>query len=337
MQQHFLFSRPDRVIKHRHEQGAEQDDRADLYVLTSVFNAARYRSRWKLYEDFIKRVKESGAKSYVVEAAFHDREFVVKDLSVQPDHLLEVVTYDELFFKENLINRLAADLPVAWKYLYLCDADMRHGRDDWANQIVQTLQHFSVIQGWKTMIDLDQNYQPVGQINSFFSNWREGLIKKGGDYYAPGRPYPGAPGLGQAWRRDAWDAVGGLIDWAVVGASDSYMAWALIGHLDWAVRKDFHKGYTDPMYEWQRRALLHIQKNLGCMDDIALHFFHGPKSKRAYGTRERIIAGHKFNPAVHLKRDFQGLYQLEKSAPNYEEIRDDLRKYFRSREEDMYG
>jgi hypothetical protein len=334
-QSDFLFARPDRVKEHRFD-GA---GRADLYVLTSVFNAVRYRVKWKLYEDYLKRVKESGAQSWVVEAAFHDREFVLKDLSVQPDHLLQLVVYDELWLKENLLNRLAADLPHTWKYLYLCDADMRHGRDDWANQIVQTLQHYAVIQGWRTMIDLNHEYQPVGQCNSFFANWRAGLITTAnGEYYAPGKPgYPGAPGLGQGWRRDAWDAVGGLIDWPIVGACDSYMAWALIGQLGRALRRDFHKGYTDPMYEWQRKAVLYIKKNIGAMDDVALHYFHGPKAKRGYNTRERILSRNKFNPAIHLKRDFQGLYQLEKSAPNYEELRDDLRTYFRSRQEDLYG
>ena len=330
-----LFARPDRVLKHRHE-----DSRyADLWVLTSIFNPIRFRSRWKLYEDWIKRVQESGAKSAVVEIAFGDREHVLKDLKYQPDVLVELVTRDELWLKENALNVLTHHIPTNAQYVFFCDADFRQIRDDWANEIVQLLQHYEVIQTWTEMVDLDQNYEECGRVRSFMSNWKAGTITKGGDYYAPAgkRGYPGAPGLGNAWRREALDAVGGLIDWAIVGACDSYMAWGLIGNLDWALRKDFDKGYTEPMREWQRRAQVHIRKNIGCMQGMAAHFFHGPKAARGYATRERILAKTQFNPAVHLKKDSQGLYQLERSAPNYEELRDLLRGYFRQRQEDLYG
>lgn len=275
----------------------------------------------------------------MVEVAFAERDFVLRDLHHKPQILIELVTRDEIWLKENALNVLVQHLPTNWQYVYLCDADVRHGRDDWANEIVQLLQHYSVIQAWSEMVDLDHNYKIVGRINSFMSNWRAGLITAhcNGEYYAPGKPgYPGAPGLGQAWRRDAWDAVGGLIDWAILGACDSYMAWGLIGMLDRALRRDFHWGYTEPMFAWQRRALEHIKRNIGCMDDLALHYFHGAKAKRAYATRERILAETKFNPAQHLKRDAQGLYQLERSAPNYELIRDRCRDYFNARDEDAH-
>ena len=43
-----LFSRPDQI-------------KEPLYVITSVFNAVRYRTRWKLYQDFVRMVEASGA------------------------------------------------------------------------------------------------------------------------------------------------------------------------------------------------------------------------------------------------------------------------------------
>ena len=59
-----LFSRPDRL----HD---------PLYVVTTVFNATRYRSRWRLYEDFAKHVAEAGAILITVEIAFGERDFAV--------------------------------------------------------------------------------------------------------------------------------------------------------------------------------------------------------------------------------------------------------------------
>lgn len=39
---------------------------SDLYVVTTVFNARRWKSRYKLYRDFEKYVQDSGAKLLTV-------------------------------------------------------------------------------------------------------------------------------------------------------------------------------------------------------------------------------------------------------------------------------
>jgi hypothetical protein len=115
------------------------------------------------------------------------------------------------------------------------------------------------------------------------------------------------------------------------------MAWALIGKLQWALRRDFSPGYTAAMVQWQRRALEHIKLNLGFMPGLAIHYFHGHKAKRQYQTREKILAETHFDPAIDLKRGSQGLYQLERSSPHYADLRDRLRDYFRQRDEDTHG
>src|ERR1700684_2396379 len=73
-----------------------------LYVVTTVFNSPRYRSRWRLYEDFAKMVAEAGAILYTVEVAFGDRAFAVTEAS-NPRHI-QLRTNTELWFKEQAIN-----------------------------------------------------------------------------------------------------------------------------------------------------------------------------------------------------------------------------------------
>src|ERR1043165_3880210 len=115
-----LFSRPDRLSD-------------PLYVITPIFNSTRYRSRWRLYEDFAKHIYESGAVLITVEAAFGSREFAV----TQPDdpYDIQLRTDSELWLKENMINigfQRAAMLGA--NYIAWIDADSHFSRYDWADE-----------------------------------------------------------------------------------------------------------------------------------------------------------------------------------------------------------
>src|SRR4051812_39160506 len=126
-----MFERPDHV----HE---------PLYVVTSVFNAIRYRSRWRLYQDFERMVENSGAILFTCEVAFGDRDFAV----TQPDNPqhLQLRTATELWHKEKSLNLLVERLPSDWAYVSFVDADVVFARGDWANETIHALQHYDVVQ-----------------------------------------------------------------------------------------------------------------------------------------------------------------------------------------------
>lgn len=332
-----FFSRPDRVLVHHHGEAS----RADLYVCTVVSNHMRFRTRWKLYGDFAKMVKEAGAKLCVIEVAFGQRAWVLSpEREPVPDVLVSVRIQDEYWMKECALKILTQHLPHVAQYVAYVDADGRFARDDWANETLQQLQHYPVIQMWSHMIDLDSNHAPLTQINSFMYNWHAGSMDvttpPAGYHGAPGhkRGYPGAPGLAWAWRIEALRAAGGLIDWGIFGAGDSYMAYALIGALTHTLWRKFHPGYTTPMFEWQQRADEAIGGNVGVMDGLMLHYFHGDKVKRQYGTRENNLVETQFNPATDLIRDPWGMYQLVIKNQRQRDLRLRLQRYFRQRSED---
>src|SRR5678809_704271 len=92
-----------------------------LYVITTIFNAPRFRVRWKLYQDFKYWVEQSpAAKLYTVEVAFGDRAFVTEPGPTT----LQLRTTDELWLKERSLNLLAQRLPPDWKYVAWMDADV---------------------------------------------------------------------------------------------------------------------------------------------------------------------------------------------------------------------
>jgi hypothetical protein len=85
------------------------------------------------------------------------------------------------------------------------------------------------------------------------------------------------------------------------------------------------------LYNWQDLAIKNIKRNIGHVHGTALHSWHGKMKNRGYGDRWKILVKHNFNPMTDLKRDSQGLWQL---ASDKWQLRDDLRSYFNSRNED---
>ena len=320
-----MFRRPDQV-------------RDPLYVATVVFNSARYRSRWRLWQDFEKRCAEAGAVLYTLEIAFGARAFAITQAD-NPHHV-QMRTWDELWFKENAINLLVSRMPPEAQWIAYIDADSRPVRDDWANETIHALQHHAVVQMWSEYHCLDSKHQLSTSshsfMNSYLSGWPTVPPKNTGGYpyhYGQGPKWPGPPGLAWAWRKDAWSQVGGMLDCCVLGSGDWYMANGLINRLDNnVVSSKFSKDYRDAIFDWQRRARV-LRKDIGMVPGLWLHYWHGPMNKRGYATRNQILVDTQFSPRRDLKRDWQGLYSLTDAAPTA--LRDGIRQYLAARDEDQ--
>jgi hypothetical protein len=152
-------------------------------------------------------------------------------------------------------------------------------------------------------------------------------------------PYPPPrlfPGLAWACTRKAWDDVGGLIDFAIWGGGDWHMAHALIGgKIEEMMREDLHRNYKNKVMQWYDRCRTHVRQNIGVMEGTVFHAWHGRKADRRYNEKHRILAECGFDPDRHLKRDFQGLWQLHDDGSNaYIKIRDAMRRVAKERDED---
>lgn len=150
-------------------------------------------------------------------------------------------------------------------------------------------------------------------------------------------PYPARvwPGLAWAATRKAWDDVGGLLDVAIWGGGDWHMAHALVEKTEGMMRNDLHHDYKKIVMQWYYRCHTHIRRNVGCLDGLVLHAWHGRKEGRGYNTKHALLAHVGFDPLRHLKRDSQGLWQLhDDRSTAYVQLRDLLRKIAKERDED---
>jgi hypothetical protein len=315
-----------------------------LYVVTAISNPQRYISRYNLYRAFEKRCRDAGAILHTIEMAFGDRPHEIVSNS-DHRHIL-VRSHHELWHKENLLNIAISRLPAEAQYIAWIDADIAFTRSDWAQETLQQLQHYHVVQMFSHSVDLGPDNQPVDSAVSWTESIKRGIAFKGTKAFKPdgsvivhkGSGFVrGAWHSGLAWaaRRSALDAVGGLIDFAVLGSADRNMAAGLYGFMEDTIDPSFSNSYRRALLEWQDRAERHIRRNVGQVDGTVFHHWHGAKVNRKYTERWKILADYQFDPNKHIKRDWQGLWQLEDDhSPRHVGFRDALRNYFRQRNED---
>lgn len=311
---------------------------AVLHVCVMISNPVRFASRYKLLELFKSQVDAGHIKLWIVEVAYGNRPFVVTERD-NPQHL-QLRTAHEIWHKENALNLLMAQVisvcPEA-EYLAWIDADVTFARADWAYETLQQLQHFDMVQMFSQAQDVGPKFEPIGNkmhtgfVYAYFNDPEFNTTEKRYGYSSDGHP-------GYAWaaRRSALDTIGGLFDVAICGGADRHMACAMIGTVDNSTpdRKktidELSPNFRKLLYIYQDRAL-GLHKNVGYVDGLLVHHWHGRKADRKYGDRWRIYIDNEYDPLVDLVRDTQGLYQLSHRSPK---LRDDLRSYMRARNED---
>lgn len=337
-----------------------------LYVITSIFNPVRFKSRWKLYRDFQIHVRNSGAILLTVEAAFGERTHALTEhanpsptlehpgeyKSHGPAHVppsarmphsrlaqdyikLRVDQQQEIWLKENILNIGVQHLPEDAKYVAFVDADILFTRPDWVSETLHALQHYDVVQMFSTAINLSSDGLPLEANLSYAYCHLNGYERntKGNHYLQGKRGHPNSwhTGFAWAWRRESLDKVGGLIEHGILGAGDNHMARALVGRGEESLNPNLAIGYKRRVRDWQRRAEEHIKYNIGYIDGTIMHSWHGTIKNRRYGDRWKILIEHQFDPDHDLKKDWRGVIKLTDKKPK---LRDDIRRYFRGRSED---
>ena len=319
-----------------------------LHVVRCVSNPARYHSRYRLAREqaeFLARCPN--IKLYTVEATYGERapEIVTKE----DDQNLRVVINSEIWIKENLINLGVKHLlPRDWKYLAWIDADVIWNSIDWGTEALQQLQHYPIIQPWMDGLDLGRHGNVLSHFKSFgWAHFKQfesqlrlttdgdggpGILRKEVLAKMPKNDYRRWGHTGYAWActRNFWENVGGLMDFAILGSGDHNMATACVGAVDHSIHKEMSEGFKLACEEWQTKALRICHGEVGYTNDRIEHLFHGPKKRRFYRERWKILTHYKFDPKKDLMYDEQGVIRLV-GKPELEQA---LRHYNRSRHED---
>ena len=334
-------------------------DPGELHVIAVVHNPLRFKSRHRLFEEFVIRMRQAGVTLHIVEAAFGDRYH--DHVEQGHDRHILLVQNQELWVKESMINVGFSRLPDDWKYAAWIDGDVSFTRLDWAQETIHQLQHFRIVQMFQTAADLGPDGEIIQVFNGFGYSRSRGLpellnnsdkIQHEGDctcgayggehhagchYHHHGHGHRGSsgkfwhPGFAWAIRRDTFDHMGGLVDWSILGSADHLMALAWIGRVRKAVPSGLNPAFLRKALEYQDVCDEVVRGDIGYVPGTLTHWWHGKKRDRRYVDRWEILKRHCFDPDRDIRRDHQGLIQLTRSG---ERLRDDLRGYFRARNED---
>lgn len=226
------------------------------------------------------------------------------------------------------VTQLTAECPD-WRYVLIADSDIKFEIGA-IEETAQALQHWHVVQPWSHCVDLGPNTEAIQTQMSYMYCYWKGIEPKAKSSYLVG----GHPGYAIALRREAYNMLGGFIDFAILGSADRHMMGGLLGRISSTVHGDMHPTYHRWLRIWQDRAEREIKRNVGFVHGTIRHMWHGAKKNRGYSSRWKILVENQFNPETDIKRDASGLWQLVVDSPRQIKLRDDIRKYFRARNED---
>lgn len=305
----------------------------NLYVIVPLFNPFGFKSRTRLYHQFIREMEESGVKVFTIEAAFGNKPFEVTQAD-NPMHM-QLRTNVILWHKERLINLAYKQLlhvAPGLRFFGWFDCDITFANRNWVDETLHILSHLGIVQPFSEAINLNSNEEYMwncpGTLKHFLSTR--------GYHQHPPMPtaytYAGHPGLAWCATREVMDQLGGLYDKCVAGSADSIMSNAFKGDWDVYLPGKPTAAMIGSIRSWAETAARVVRGKIGFTRGLVLHHWHGPSEKRGYEKRWDIMSFHQYDPLADVAIDRQsGLYKWAGNKPRLE---DDIRYSLSSRNED---
>jgi hypothetical protein len=318
----------DHLVQHIRHPDLVSD--STLHVVGVVSNPERFQARYRHARRWIEQMESTpNVRAYVVETAFGDRHHEIIDR--EHERHLPLRTDSQCWIKESMINLGVRELlPRDWRYLAWVDMDITFRDPGWALEAMHQLQHFPLIQPWESAVDLGFRGRAQRMVNSFgyicqSKGHNRSTLRLDGPY--------GNGHTGYAWActRKFYERVGGLVDFAILGAGDWHMAYAAIGEGGKSLNRSINGGYRRRIEEWQNRAIQLTHGEVGCSYGHIEHNFHGGRPNRKYESRWQALTRFGFDPDTDLIWDDAGLVRLRGNKPLLEIA---IREYNRARMED---
>jgi len=339
----------------------------DLWIVTTYYNPARYRTKRANYERFAAPIRAAGIPLVTIECAFGTEPF---ELAAGPQ-IIQVRGRDVMWVKERLINLAIAQLPPEVAKVAWLDADILFTNPQWAQQTSALLDRYP----------LAQPHERVGRMArgemTFAGRSRRSFacqLQRRPESAHLGGAAHGQPGIAWAARRDLI-ARHGLYDAAILDGGDELFSHAAGGglnspcvrgitcayqhHRPYLVEKglnrllripwpqwlaDWYLARTqtppvaasdEPFFahylKWAEPFAIEFQGQIGYAPGIALHLWHGDPDNRQYASRNEVLLQHRFDPAADLRLNEASLWEWASDKPDlHREVRD----YFSARRED---
>lgn len=305
---------------------------SNAVIVSCFFNPENSPYRVLAFQKFYRSIKHLNHR--IIECLIGETQPQLPD----SEFITRVSTKSLLWHKEALLNKVIADLPPEFEYVFWVDADVLFANSHWLTDAVKVLEDGAmVVQPFEYCVHLGRNEmqpsfdvaeaaktvsQPLNRHpllwRSFASNHENGLSAES-NYDKHGH-------VGFAWgaRRSVLNQVP-LYDKALIGGADHIMAHAAAGQI---VHPCIAKSFTDDLADvkaWSKRFYSVVDGKIGYAPGVLLHLWHGEIEKRQY--LKRIQDFTKQAKQIN-ERDENGLY-VQTGQNAY------MDNYYRQRE--VYG
>jgi len=313
---------------------------ARLHVFTAYFNHNQSENVRNNFFRFREHMEKLGVTLHVVEVVLNTAPFEV----TTSDNVLhtQLRAKYELFRKENVINiairRALENFKDDIQFIAWIDADVQFVNENVVQETIDQLHRHKVVQMWTRAIDLDPEGVPLnlggsGAENAIVKSFVWCHLEYGIENRPRGRGYSTLWHPGYAWAitREAYEEMSGLFDLSVFGSGDTHMAMSFVGRGKETLHGKTTQNYQERSWEHMYRIETVINGDVGCINGLLMHYWHGRKANRKYVERWSIPVDNKFEPGYDLYRRPDGLLELTDRNPK---LRDDIRAYIRQRDED---
>jgi len=295
-----------------------------LHVICVISNPAQFATRYILAKQFLFRLQfEANVEVYVVELAYGNQDFFITSKE-NPKHLQLRIDIP-LWHKENMVNiGIKQLLPKHWKAAAWIDMDIEFENTNWALDTLKILNgHKDIVQLFSHCIDMDKNESAMKIVTSFGyqHDKQQPYFNNGQNYWHPGYAW--------AITRKAYERIGGLYEYAILGSGDNIMALSLIRNGSKGINNKSTYGYIKTVKDYESKMKL---LRLGYVPGVIRHHYHGKKANRKYNERWLILLDHLYDPTEHICKNSDGLLIPTKKCPP--EILEKIMKYFYERNED---
>ncbi|MBF0489697.1 MAG: hypothetical protein HQL15_03650, partial [Candidatus Omnitrophica bacterium] len=310
-----------------------------LWGITTFFNPAGYKNKYENYQRFRESSARQGLKLLVIELAFDDESFELKEGDA--DFLVQIRGTERniIWQKEALLNIALKKLPDDCDKVVWLDCDILFKNEDWVDETSRLLEKYKVVQPFSWVIYLKEgqgNADPLSvpfgfgdgqQLYSVAYRVAEcGHQVLGGIFLENGH-------MGFAWaaRREVFQLTG-FFDRLPLGGGDSLMASAFYGsRKDW-VCSVLSPALLEDYIDWSRRIWETVQGSISYVPGVLLHLWHGHIQDRSYGERQEYLKQYGFDPRTDIRKNSDGIWEW---ALGQEELKEKIREYFIKRKEDV--
>lgn len=240
------------------------------------------------------------------------------------ENIQRVYSDSLLWHKEALLNKVIAELPAKYKYVFWVDADVLFTNDRWlvnathemrmgrAN-IVQPFEYCVHLEKDQIKPDFDVNFYKKYDVPTYRNKkvWRSFAANNEDSrkHLIISENYDAHGHVGFAWGavRELLRNVP-LYDRALIGGADHIMAHASLGHIPHSCIQKSFTDDIDAVNAWSREFYKFVEGKLGYVSGDLYHIWHGDIDKRQYLKR---IKDFTLNAKTIKTKDKNGLYVNE--------------------------